>query len=171
MKKIWLILYYLIGYNLPHRYFPLGLLAGRLRMFLVNRLLGDRCGKNLEIEGQVLLGKFEDVRIGNNVQINERSRLRNVEIGNDVMIAPDVYVLHSGHCFDTRERSMRFQAEKYFPPTVIEDDVWLGARAIIMPGRRIGRGAIVAAGAVVVKDVPRYTIVGGNPAKEIKIRP
>ena len=170
MKPFWLLLYYLTGYHLPSRYFPLGLAAGKLRAFLVKRILGERCGGNLEIEAQVLMGKFHDVTIGNNVQINERSRLRNVAIGNDVMIAPEVYVLHSGHHFDRRDVPMRFQEEKYYDVTVIEDDVWIGARAIINPGKRIGRGSIVAAGSVVTKDVEPYSIVGGNPAILIKKR-
>lgn len=54
--------------------------------------------------------------------------------------------------------------------TIIENDAWIGMNAMIMPGVTIGEGAIVAAGSVVAKDVPPYTIVGGNPAKEIKKR-
>ncbi|MDE7126005.1 MAG: acyltransferase, partial [Muribaculaceae bacterium] len=53
---------------------------------------------------------------------------------------------------------------------VIEDDVWLGVRAILTPGHRIGQGSVVAAGAVVTKDVAPYSVVGGNPAKIIKSR-
>ena len=53
---------------------------------------------------------------------------------------------------------------------LIEDDVWIGARVIISKRRHIGKGSILAAGAVVTKDVPEYAIVGGNPAKVIKMR-
>lgn len=57
------------------------------------------------------------------------------------------------------------------PPLHIAGDVWIGARAIILPGcKRIGHGAIVGAGSVVTKDVPDWAIVGGNPAKIIKMR-
>ncbi|MFF2286149.1 DapH/DapD/GlmU-related protein [Peribacillus butanolivorans] len=55
-------------------------------------------------------------------------------------------------------------------PVVIEDDVWIGARALILSGVHIGQGAVVAAGSVVTKDVPPYSIVGGNPARVIKFR-
>jgi len=55
-------------------------------------------------------------------------------------------------------------------PIIVEDDVWIGTRAMILSGVRIGQGAIIAAGAVVTKDVPPYSIVGGNPAKIIKYR-
>lgn len=54
--------------------------------------------------------------------------------------------------------------------TVIEDAVWIGMRSMIMPGRRLGEGSVIAAGSVVTKDVPPYAIVGGNPAKIIKFR-
>ena len=54
--------------------------------------------------------------------------------------------------------------------TVIGDGVWIGMRAMIMAGIKIGEGAVIASGAVVTKDVPPYTVVGGNPAKEIKKR-
>ena len=65
------------------------------------------------------------------------------------------------------------QIETSYEPkgdTIIENDAWIGMNAMIMPGVTIGEGAIVAAGSVVAKDVPPYTIVGGNPAKEIKKR-
>lgn len=54
--------------------------------------------------------------------------------------------------------------------TIVGNDVWIGARALIMPGVHIGNGAVVAAGSVVTKDVPAYAIVGGNPAKVIRYR-
>lgn len=170
MKKIWILIYYVIGYNLPSRYFPLGRKFSKLRAFIVKLILKENCGHNLEIEAGVLIGKFDDIIIGNNVQINERSRLRNVTIGNDVMIAPEVYILHSGHVYESKEVTMRFQDEKYYPQTIIEDDVWIGARSIINAGKKIGKGSIVAAGSVVTKDIEPYTIVGGNPAKFIKNR-
>jgi maltose O-acetyltransferase len=56
------------------------------------------------------------------------------------------------------------------PPTVIEDDEWIGTRALIMPGVRVGRGAIVGAGAVVTRDVDPFTVVGGVPARLIRRR-
>ena len=133
-------------------------------------LLKDRCGKNIKVQGKVLLGKFNDISIGNFTSINENCRLRNADIGNDVLIAPEVYILHQGHRYLDKSISIRVQGETFYKKTIIEDDVWIGARAIILPGRLIGRGSIVAAGSVVTRDVDPYTIVGGNPAKIIKRR-
>ena len=65
---------------------------------------------------------------------------------------------------------MRLQGFKEIQGVTIEDDVWIGRRVIILPGVRVGRGSVLAAGAVVTKDVPDFTIVAGNPAKVVKSR-
>ena len=62
------------------------------------------------------------------------------------------------------------QGVKFYPQTVIEDDVWVGARALILPGVKIGKGSVIAAGSVVAKNVEPYSIVAGNPAKLIRSR-
>lgn len=169
-NTFWIFIYYLFGYKTPSWYFPTGLFFSKLRALCIKKILKEKCGDNILIQNRILLGKFDDISIGNNTQIGERSRLRNVEIGNNVLIAPEVYVLHSGHYFDKLETPIIEQGESFFPKTIIEDNVWIGARAIILPGKKIGTGAIVAAGSVVVKDVEPNSIVGGNPAKLIKYR-
>ena len=62
------------------------------------------------------------------------------------------------------------QGNEIEQPVIIEDDVWIGARVTILPGCRICKGSVIAAGAVVTRDVPPYTIVGGVPARFIKNR-
>jgi maltose O-acetyltransferase len=170
LRRIYLVLYYLIGYNLPSHYFPFGNISTRFRVFLAKKLLGKDCGEHIKIQGRVLLGRFDDVTIGHHTRINDNSRLRNVDIGSYVLIAPQVYILHSGHGYTDTSVPMLLQGETHYKKTVIEDDVWIGARSLIMPGRRVGKGAIVAAGSVVTKDIDPYSIVGGNPAKLIKYR-
>jgi chloramphenicol O-acetyltransferase type B len=98
-------------------------------------------------------------------------------IGNYVCIASGVIILMGGNNNHHPEWITVYpfmeQIETSYEPkgdTIIENDAWIGMNAMIMPGVTIGEGAIVAAGSVVAKDVPPYTIVGGNPAKEIKKR-
>ena len=74
------------------------------------------------------------------------------------------------HAFDRTDIPMNQQGFTPEKPIVIEDDVWIGARVIILPGVHIGTGAVVGAGAVVTKDVPDYAVVGGNPARILKMR-
>lgn len=98
-------------------------------------------------------------------------------IGDFVSIGPEVVILMGGNhthrtdwfsCYAHLDKiEEEYQAKG---DTVIEDGVWLGMRSLIMPGVKIGEGAVVAAGAVVTKDVEPYCIVGGNPAKLIKKR-
>ena len=93
------------------------------------------------------------------------------EIGNKVLIASDVAFLNSDdHRYDLVGKCIwdSGRGDKY--KVVVEDDVWIGHGAIVMSPTRIGRGSIVAAGAVVTKDVAPYSIVGGVPAKVIKMR-
>ncbi|MBQ8796833.1 MAG: CatB-related O-acetyltransferase [Oscillospiraceae bacterium] len=101
-----------------------------------------------------------------------------VKIGNYCSIAPEcVFLTGGGHRYDSLSTyPFRVKLElcenesTTNGPIVLEDDVWLGFRCTVMSGVTIGRGAVVAAGAVVTKDVPPYAIVGGVPAKLIKYR-
>jgi len=86
------------------------------------------------------------------------------------MMAPDVIILSKNHEYGSLDRPMRAQGEQAEKPVIIGDDVWIGTRVVILPGVNVGKGAILAAGAVVTKDVPEYAIVGGNPARFIKSR-
>lgn len=84
-------------------------------------------------------------------------------IGDDVYIAPKVNIITINHDINPYKRTIT-----YCKPVYIEDRVWIGLGAIILAGVRVGENSIVAAGAVVTKDVPRNSIVAGNPAKVIK---
>lgn len=90
-----------------------------------------------------------------------------VTMGRYVMVASEVVILGGDHRFDMAGTPMMFSGRPSVPPTFIEDDVWIGYRAAINAGVRVGRGSIVAAHAVVTQDVPPYTIVGGVPARPI----
>jgi maltose O-acetyltransferase len=93
-----------------------------------------------------------------------------VTIGRDVMMGPGVILLTRNHRFDRLDAPMRLQGGAEERPVVIGDDVWIGTRAIVLPGVTVGDGAIIAAGAVVTAPVPSRAIVGGNPARIIRYR-
>jgi acetyltransferase-like isoleucine patch superfamily enzyme len=108
------------------------------------------------------------IRIGDRTTIGLYTLIyasSDITIGNDCMIAPFVYLVDSDHG-TKRDMPMNHQENKA-EPIEIGSDVWIGAHAIILKGVHIGDGAINAAGAVVPKDVPPYTIVGGVPAHVI----
>jgi acetyltransferase-like isoleucine patch superfamily enzyme len=90
-----------------------------------------------------------------------------VVMGKYVMIGPGLLITGDDHRFDKVGEAVIFSGRPEQRECIIEDDVWIGARAILLKGTRIRRGAVVAAGAVVVKDVDPYTIVGGVPARVI----
>jgi acetyltransferase-like isoleucine patch superfamily enzyme len=92
-----------------------------------------------------------------------------IEIGEKVMIADQVSIRDTDHVFSDTAKAMMDQGI-ITSPVFIEDDVWIGHGAIILKGVRIGRGSIVAAGAVVSRDIEQYSIVAGTPAKPISER-
>ena len=108
----------------------------------------------------------KNIHIGENVFINSNCTMQDqggVYIGDDVLIGHNVCILTLNHDFEIEKR-----AELHPSPIHIKNKAWIGSNATILPGVTIGEGAIVAAGAVVTKDVAPNTIVGGNPAKFIK---
>ena len=93
-----------------------------------------------------------------------------VEIGPYAMLGPRVSIVGGDHLFDKSGTPSIFSGRPELKATIIEADVWIGCGAILMAGVRVERGAIVAAGAVVTKDVPPYEIHGGVPARKIASR-
>lgn len=161
--------YYLLAQYLPNSNVPGGKIFSAFRALLLRRF-GGKIGREITLESRVYFGSGKDIEIGSRVHINEECWIRNARIGSAVMIAPRVMILISGHNTERTDVPMMDQGPRLYPQTVIEDDVWIGAQALILPGVRIGQGAIVAAGAVVTKDVEPYAVVGGNPARLIKRR-
>lgn len=110
------------------------------------------------------------ITIGNNFYMNvDCHLLGEITIGNDVMIGPKTIIWGRDHGMENNGIAMKRQSHISLP-IIIKDDVWIAANVIILKGVTIGEGAVVGAGSVVVKDVPPYAIVAGNPAKVIKYR-
>jgi len=149
--------YYIATYWVAH--WP----SFRLRHWYYRRVMGYPIGRDSSLHmGLFVTGR--NIEIGNNVVINRRVYLDGrigIKIGNNISISPEVYILSMEHdpndpMFATRGGVV-----------VIDDNVWIGARAMILPNVHVGEGAVVAAGAVVTKDVDPYQIVGGVPARLI----
>ena len=173
-RKIFLALYYGFANYLPDSYNPiLGGVANKIRIFCVKRIF-KKCGKISTINRHCYFGNGHDVEIGDYSGIGVGCVLpNNIKIGRYVMMGPELYCLNASHRFDDIETPMCFQGREDAGSAgriIIEDDVWIGAKVIITRRRHIGKGAILAAGAVVTKDVADYDIVGGNPAKVIRSR-
>lgn len=113
----------------------------------------------------------DNVFIGRNCSITTSHSGRSpIVFGNNIMLAERVQVIGGNHAFDRIDIPINQQGEGKQGTIIIEDDVWIGASAIILTGITIGKGSIIAAGSVVTKDVKPYSIVGGNPARFIKSR-
>lgn len=93
-----------------------------------------------------------------------------VTIGKYSMLAPNVSILGGDHNFNDPSKPIIFSGRPVMPYTTIGDDVWIGANVLIKAGVTIGNGSIVATGSVVTKNIPAYSIFGGNPAKLIRMR-
>lgn len=142
----------------------------RLRAFYLRKFLRVAVGKDTHISMRVFITGYPlraNVTIGNNCVINRQVYLDGrvgVAIGNNVNVSFQVCILSLHH----DHNAPTFTA--IGSPVTICDHAWIGARAMILPGVTIGEGAVVAAGAVVTKDVGDFEVVGGVPAKKIGMR-
>lgn len=142
--------------------------------FLENSSSGYiKIGANSTIKDNVQLVTYNGtIQIGRNVTLNPYSIIYGhggVSIGNDVMIAAHCVLVSSNHSFISIEKPMRLQGGTA-EGIIVENDVWIGARVTILDGVTIGKGSILAAGCVVNRDVPPFSIVGGVPARVLKTR-
>jgi len=173
MKKIYLFLYYGFARFLPKSTTPvIGLPSMRLRSWLCKRVFKS-CGNKLVVENGAYFGNGNDFSVGDEAALgtNFKSINRIVTIGNYLMMSEDVMFIGGEHHFDQINIPMGHQGGSEKTPLTIDEDVWIGARALVLPGcKHIGKGVIIGAGSVVTKDIPDYAIVGGNPAKVIRMR-
>lgn len=152
-------------------------LLGRIDGLWTRHLFGKH-GKNDHIVGRID-GFLKNVYMGDFCHVSEGvvffcSRAK-IYLGNNVMIARDSLFVTGAHRIDVvgvymDELTDDDKREEDDKDIVVCDDVWIGSKAIILKGVTIGEGAVVAAGSVVTKDVPLYSIVGGSPARVLRMR-
>ncbi len=152
--------------------FVLNVVYNALPFFAVKniflRMIGIRVGRRTYIHTPVKFFALRHLTIGGNSTINPRCYLdarRGISIGNNVNIAHGTKIYTLGHDVTVSDVPLVGKSVS------IEDDAFIFANVMIMPGVTIGEGAVVFPGSVVVKDVPPYTVVGGNPAVVIRERP
>ncbi|MGA1805300.1 sugar O-acetyltransferase [Rhizobium sp. HT1-10] len=137
------------------------------RRNILRSLIG-RTGKSFIIEAPFHCDYGYNISLGENFYANVNLVILDcakVTIGDSVFVAPNVHVCCAGHPLDVERRNKGLE---YAYPVVIEDDVWIGAGAQILPGVTVGKGSVIAAGAIVIRDVPPMTLVAGNPARIIR---
>lgn len=134
-------------------------------------IAGIKCGEKTKIVGPLYLGNVADVSFGNNVWVGAGFSVYGngtVIIGSNVDIAPEVAILTGSHKIAITENFVRRAGEGIKYQIKISDGCWIGARSTIMGNTVVGRGAVIAAGALVNKNVESDTLYGGVPAKIIR---
>ena len=137
------------------------------RQAILQQLLGQ-IGQNSTIEPPFYCSYGKNIHISDHVFLNVLCTIldcNEVQIGYHVMIGPAVQIYTAAHDLQAETRIQGWETAK---PIVIEENVWIGGGAILLPGVRIGRNAVVGAGAVVSRSVPANTVVAGNPARVIR---
>lgn len=186
------------GMSMPTSTTPAQRFALRMGRWLATRhdhvTIHERCRISPEARihprnGQISIGADSTVALGaiiqGNVRIGSNSSVQaytmlvgyetrdnptgQITIGDNVRIAPHVLMFGANHNFDDPTRPIHGQGLSHAPIT-IEDDVWIASRVVITAGVTIGQGCVVAAGAVVTHTMPPYSVIGGVPARILKMR-
>lgn len=167
-RKIGRILYVGIGKHMPMSGARINFGSRKFRQFCAHLILDD-CGKWVNIDKWTTFAT--DLKLGEGSGLGKNCSIPSgVTIGDCCMIGVDVIMFTNEHRHDRLDIPMGMQGRTEFKPIVIDNDVWIGSRSIILKGIHIGNGAIVAAGSVVTKDIPPYEIWGGNPARFLRSR-
>lgn len=168
-RFFWRLVFILVR-NWPSGYFKPFPWGAHIRRFAASRML-DHCGEGVNIERGCHIGSGKNIRLGDRSAIGIRAEVYPfVTIGSDVMMGPEVLLITENHAIDDMSVPMNQQGYREPRPIVVEDDVWIGQRAIILPGVTLGRGSVIGAGAVVAKSIPPFSIAVGNPARPIRSR-
>jgi acetyltransferase-like isoleucine patch superfamily enzyme len=134
---------------------------------LFSKLIGKQVDESFLLIPPFYTAGGDEIRVGRNVFVNQNCTfydLGGLDMGDDVMIGPNVSIITTGHLLEPSRR----RAATIGKPIAIEKNVWIAASATIIGGVTVGENSVVAAGSVVTRDVPPNTLVGGNPARVIR---
>lgn len=169
IKRIIEFLYTMFLKNFPSRNSP-NSLGCKLRFLYLSRFMKE-VGSSVNIQPGVHFEGLHNISIGDNSGIGRGSTLvatHPLKIGKNVMIGPELIVYTANH--EMKKNMLMINQRVSGAPVIIGDDIWISARVTILAGVNVGEGAVIAAGAVVTKDVEPYSIVGGIPARRIGTR-
>ena len=149
-------------------------LLGEVGNIVLGRCVSINAFCTIAVAGDTDNGVKSILKVGENTYIGEYNNIRvaggEVTIGNGCLISQHITIVSSNHLIK-KDKPIHKQPWTTTNNFVhIEDDVWVGANSVILPGVTVHKGAVIAAGSIVTKDVPEYAIVAGNPAKILKYR-
>ncbi|MEX1447569.1 acyltransferase [Enterococcus sp. C76] len=173
MKFIYYLFFYLTNFFfVPYRLGKIADYYQKIRELICKKIF---CfvGQDAVIRPRLKLSYLGQISIDERSSIGDRNVIvasGGLEIGKDVMIGPEVMIFTQNHSIPSSELKL-IEGGIEQKKVIINDDVWIGARVIILPGAVIGKGTVIAAGTVVPgKKYPENVILGGNPAKIIRYR-
>ncbi len=165
-QLFFLCIYYGFARHLPSRRFG----GMELRRWCCKHIF-KRCGKMVNIEHGAKFGTGVNISLGDFACLGIDCKVpSNLTMGCEVMMGPDCTILDRNHKYSRIDIPIGRQGETERMPVIIEDDVWIGCQVLIMPGRTIRKGSVIAGGCVLCKDFPEYSVIGGNPSRLIKSR-
>lgn len=149
----------------------------RLRRLIMRRIVRSKfgqVGKNFRFDPASIFLNAKSIDIGDNVFIGEHAYFssdKGIRIGDEVMFGPYPMIIGGDHNISVvGKRMMDVHEGGVNEPVVIEDDVWIGARVLILKGVVVGEGSVVGAGSVITRDIPPYVIAYGNPCRAQRAR-
>jgi acetyltransferase-like isoleucine patch superfamily enzyme len=144
-----------------------------LKFYLIKFSL-KKTGKNFRFGSNCTFSDHRNIEVGDNVFIADNSVIAGIipiKIGNNVMFGPEVMIMGGDHNMSVVGKPMRYvHTGGRNIPIELEDDVWVGARVLILKGVKIHEGAVVGAGSLVTKALPPYSVNVGSPCKTLKCR-
>ena len=167
VRLVALLAYYGIAQFVPTWPRPLERFGFGLRRFLAGRVLAE-CGPHLNLHARVSFGSGRRIHAANNVGIGQGTIFNgqgDVFLGPHLTMGPLCMFITGDH--EVRSRQPLREQNNFHRPIRIGEDVFIGAHVIVLPGVTIGDGAVIGAGSVVSRDIEPYTIVAGNPIREI----